>query len=79
MSTTARPGVPGPLYLGDRRHLEDALRDGARLPDGWLGPIVGSVQSVLDLTQELPDRPDPVEELQPVTPGSVGTWTDDQD
>ena len=46
------PGVPGPLFLGERRHLDDVLRDGARLPDAWLAPLAGTVQSLLDLVHD---------------------------
>ena len=71
-------GVPGPLYLGERRQLEDALRDGARLPDSWSAPLVGSVRSLLDHAQDTSDLPGPADELQPVTPGSLGAWTEDE-
>ena len=71
-------GVPGPLYLGERRQLEDALRDGARLPESWSAPLVGSVRSLLDRAQDTSDLPGPVDELQPVTPGSLGAWTEDE-
>ena len=70
--------MPGPLYLGERRQLEDALRDGARLPDSWSAPLVGSVRSLLDHAQDTSDRPGPADELQPVTPGSLGAWTEDE-
>ena len=32
--------LPSPVHLADRRHLDDALRDGTRLPDAWLGSAV---------------------------------------
>lgn len=69
--------VPGLLFLGERRHLDDVLRHGARLPDAWLAPITGAVQSLLDLAYGTgtPRHAAPV--LQPVTPGSLGTWADD--
>jgi hypothetical protein len=71
------PGTPSPVYLADRRHLEDALRDGARLPDPWLAGLAGTVQALLDRAHDVPAGPTPVEELEPVRPGSLGTWTDE--
>jgi hypothetical protein len=69
------PGVPGPLFLGERRRLDDVLRDGARLPDAWLAPIAGSVRSVLDLTQG--NAAPRHARLEPVAPGSLGAWTEE--
>ena len=45
-------GVPSPLHLAERRHLDEVHRDGARFPDGWLAPVVTSVQAVLDRDRE---------------------------
>lgn len=72
------PGVPSPIFLGERRRLDDALRDGARLPDAWLAPLATTVQSVLDLRPDLVEPvegPEPV--LEQVVPGSLGAWADD--
>ncbi|MEQ1788582.1 MAG: hypothetical protein ABL966_16135, partial [Acidimicrobiales bacterium] len=71
-------GVPSPVYLGERRRLDDTLRDGTRLSDAWLAPLATTVQAVLDLQ---PDRVEPADEteraLEPVAPGSLGAWADD--
>ncbi len=68
-------GVPSPVHVGDRRPLDDVLRDGARLPDGWFAPVVSSVQAVLDRVDSAPRTVDePV--LEPVRPGSLGSWSD---
>jgi Mrp family chromosome partitioning ATPase len=72
------PRVPSPLYLGERRRLDDVLRDGARLPDSWLAPIAGTVQSILDLAHGTGAPRHAADALQPVTPGSLGAWTDEQ-
>jgi Mrp family chromosome partitioning ATPase len=71
------PGVPGPLFLGERRHLDEVLRDGAPLPDAWSAPIVGSVQALLDRAEAVAEPPVRRETLEPVTPGSLGRWTED--
>lgn len=74
-------GVPSPVHQGERRHLEEAFRDGTRLPDAWLGPLTASVQAVLDATatsaRSVPADPAPDGELQPIRPGSLGRWADE--
>ena len=68
---------PGLLFLAERRHLDEVLRDGSRLPDVWLTPVAGSVQAILDRSRDGSLAPGPAPVLEPVTPGSVGRWTDD--
>lgn len=71
-------GVPTPIHLGERRHLDELLRDGARLPDSWLAPVCGPVLALLDTLAEggdAPQQPEPVA----VVPGSLGTWTEQAD
>ena len=71
-------GVPTPIHLQERRHLDDLLRDGARLPDGWLNPVAGTVLALLDRNDDR--RMVPIaDDLVPVRPGSLGTWTDNDD
>jgi hypothetical protein len=70
-------GVPSPVHLGERRHLDEVLRDGARLPDAWLRPLAGTVQAILDRRDDGVGAPGADTELQPVTPGSLGRWPDD--
>ena len=72
-------GVPSPIYLPERRRLDEALRDGARLPDAWSAPITGAVQAMLNVGRDEPvaDAP-PEDELVPVPPGSLGSWTEDE-
>lgn len=67
--------VPSPVYLTERRHLDELLRDGGRLPDAWLAPACGPVRGLLDRQLDPPDnrREEPVA----VVPGSLGTWTED--
>jgi hypothetical protein len=76
----ASPGdehdLPTPLHLGERRRLDDVLRDGARLPDGWVAPLAGSVQAVLDRARGTPSAAVPPDVLEPVRPGSLGSWAE---
>jgi CO dehydrogenase nickel-insertion accessory protein CooC1 len=68
--------LAGPLFLAERRHLDEVLRDGARLPDVWFTPVAGSVQAILDRSRDRSPAPGPAPVLEPVTPGSIGRWTD---
>ena len=68
-------GVPNPLHAPERHHLDDLFRDGARFPDSWLAPVASSVQAILDREPE-PEAP-ATALLEPVRPGSLGSWADD--
>jgi hypothetical protein len=69
-------GVPSPSHLAERRHLDDVHRDGVRFPGGWLAPVVSSVQAILDREPE-PTPADAEPALEPVRPGSLGAWGDE--
>lgn len=71
-------GVPSPIHLPERRHLEQLLRDGSRLPDSWLVPICSPVRALLDAGA--PAAPAPSEATPVlVAPGSLGAWTEQTD
>ena len=73
------PGVPSPLFLPERRQLEEALRDGVPLPHGWGAPLASAVQAILDRRPDVdPGQPDE-EQLVPIRPGSLGHWSDADD
>lgn len=69
--------VPSSIYLAERRHLDELLRDGGRLPDGWLAPVCGPVRALLERDVAPPElhHDEPVA----VAPGSLGSWTPDTD
>lgn len=71
----ATGGVPSPIYLADRRHLDELLQDGTRLPDSWLAPLCGPVRALLDRQLDPPAAR--TDEPVAVVPGSLGAWTDD--
>ncbi len=74
-ASTGEAGVPSPVHLASRRNLDQLLRDGARLPAPWLAPVAGPVLALLEGTSPEPGHAvdhAPV----PVTPGSLGSWTD---
>ena len=69
--------VPSPIFVSDRRRLDEVQRDGARLPDAWLAPAARSVQALLDHATSDPAPAAVGEaELEPVRPGSLGSWTE---
>jgi hypothetical protein len=62
-----------PLFLPDRRHLDDGLLHAAPLPHALVQPVTRAVLSLLDRTIRTPSvtaLPEPVA----VVPGSLGTW-----
>jgi MinD-like ATPase involved in chromosome partitioning or flagellar assembly len=70
--------VPGPIFVAERKRLDEVQRDGARLPDGWLGPLSGSVQALLDRADTSSETSEPAPaELEPVRPGSIGSWAEE--
>jgi hypothetical protein len=59
-----------PLFLPDRR-IEEALRDGTRLPGGIAAPLVGAVAAVAGRARAAEGATGP----EPVRPGTLGLWT----
>jgi MinD-like ATPase involved in chromosome partitioning or flagellar assembly len=68
--------VPTPLHVPDRRHLDQTHRDVVRFNDGWIAPLVGTVQALIDREPEAELAP-PMPALEPVRPGSLGSWADE--
>lgn len=68
---------PGPVFLAERRQLDQAIRDVARLPDAWIRPVGGAVHALLSAATRTPSAV--AEELVPVAPGSLGSWADDDE
>jgi hypothetical protein len=69
--------LASPLYMPERRRLEDAIRDGERLPAALCAPIGAAVSAVLERAPVEGDTPR-LEEPVAVVPGSLGSWTDDE-
>jgi hypothetical protein len=67
--------LAGPVFVPERRRLDDVLRDGARLPDQLGAVLVGAVHAVLDRSDPVaaPAEPEPVA----VAPGELGSWSDE--
>lgn len=64
-------GPAAPLFLADRK-IEDAVRDGVRLPSALTKPLVGAFNGIVDNAGARP-----VSELFPdrVQPGTLGHWS----
>lgn len=61
-----------PVFLPERR-VDEAVRDGVRLPPALSAPLAGAVLAVT--TQAAEGRTEPG--LQPIRPGSLGHWAPD--
>jgi MinD-like ATPase involved in chromosome partitioning or flagellar assembly len=63
----------GPLFVADRRHLDDGLVHAAPLPQPLTQPLGSAVLALLDQLDDAPasTAPQPV----PVAPGSLGSWS----
>jgi hypothetical protein len=68
--------VASPLFLPERRRLDEVLRDGERLPAALCSPLGGAVAAVLEQSAPEVDADDPIEPVA-VVPGSLGSWADD--
>lgn len=74
----SNPGQPvlSPVFLPERRGLDEVLRDGVPLPDALVEPVTAAVRSRLDV---VPDRTAPVAAPEPVLvdAGSLGSWDEE--
>jgi hypothetical protein len=68
--------LPSPIFLPERR-VDDALRDGVRLPSVLTAPLAGAFAAVVDRAGSV--RPMAAAEPQRVVPGSLGRWTSEVD
>ena len=68
--------VPSPVFVPERRRLDDVIRDGGRLPSSVCAPVGVAVASIIDRVPATGDEP-PVE-VEPVAvePGSLGSWAE---
>ena len=74
----SNPGQPvvGPIFLPERKQLDDVLRDGATLPDAVVAPVTQAVRARLDAVSERrPSRT--VDDPVLVAAGSLGSWDEE--
>jgi hypothetical protein len=76
---SGRTALAGPIFLAERRRLDELVGDGARLPDALTAPLAGAVGALLDRASSDPTfkAAAPMPEPVPVAPGSLGAWADD--
>jgi MinD-like ATPase involved in chromosome partitioning or flagellar assembly len=78
------PGVTlasTPVFVPERRRLDDLLRDGVPLPSQIVRPLAGAVRALLEratLASVPAERPAIEHEPVAVVPGSLGSWSDDE-
>ena len=72
-------GLRAPIFVPERKDLDDTIRDGVRLPTPIGQPLHGPVTSLLELHGMRGG--DDLGDLEPVAivPGSLGSWTEDDD
>jgi hypothetical protein len=65
------PALCSPVYVPDRR-VDDALRDGIRLPAALTSPLAGAFLAVVERAD---GGATDTEALQPIAPGTLGRWS----
>jgi hypothetical protein len=70
MPEWAGSGMPSPLFVPERR-IDDALRDGVRVPDSLAATVARAFTAVITRADPDARRPD---EPQLVVPGALGSW-----
>jgi hypothetical protein len=66
--------LPSPIFLPERR-VDEALRDGVRLPSSLSAPIAGAFTAVVDRLG-VPRRAAQADQPPLVVPGSLGRWAE---
>lgn len=64
--------VSNPVFLPERK-VEEAFRDGLRLPPALVGPVTGGVRAMLG---RLADHPPAAARVSAIAPGSLGSWAE---
>jgi hypothetical protein len=74
------PRIAGPVFVPERRHLDEAIADGAPLPAAVVTPVGGAVSAVLRrlAAEQTPLLEAAIREPVPVVPGSLGSWPEEE-
>lgn len=67
------PPIAGPIFVPERRRLDDTLVDGRSLPAALTDPLTRGVLAGLDHAARHAPHRDTAPE--PIAPGSLGSWT----
>ncbi|HEY8526868.1 MAG TPA: hypothetical protein VIL48_17990 [Acidimicrobiales bacterium] len=65
-----------PVFVPERRRLDDLLRGGEPPPAPVVGPVTGAVRALLDRLRPVPVGSGGAPEPVAVVPGSLATWSD---
>jgi len=68
--------LPSPVFVGERRGLDELHRGARPLPHGMVGPLTEVVEGLLDRAPLVPAAATSTEAV-PVAPGSLGSWAID--
>jgi hypothetical protein len=71
---TNEPTLGNPIFLGERKRIDQNLRDGAALPDAVCTLIA---RAVLHTLEHVPSNNSPSFQPTTVRPGTFGSWTTD--
>ncbi len=77
MSPELAAGMASPLFVPERRGLDDLHRAAALLPQTLVKPVTDAVEAILERAPLVPDTLDAFDPV-PVTPGTLGAWSDDE-
>jgi hypothetical protein len=67
--------LPSPVFVAERRGLDDVIRTGGPLPRPLVQPLTAAVEALLDHRPLIPPTIDAFEPVA-VTPGSLGSWAE---
>lgn len=74
---TERTKLATPIFVPDRRGLDDVVRDGAAIPNSIVAAVTAPTAALLSRTASR--RASPESEPVAVTPGSLGVWSEPDD
>ena len=81
--SSSHAGLPiaSPVFVPERRGIDEALRDGVRLPDQVTGPVTATVTAALERLHSIDAPAPPVAAPEPVAvePGTLGSWFADDE
>jgi len=74
---TGSAPLPSPIFISDRRKLDEVVHAAGRLPEILVGPVSSGVGMMLDRLPETRRAATTEPDLVPVAPGSLGSWYDE--
>ncbi len=75
----SHPGetIVSPIFVPERRHLDEVLRDVAAIPAALVDPVTAAVRARLDAIVDQPVQRAEQDDLVPVEIGSLGEWDEE--